>query len=180
MEETKRDLHSKWEITNMGEPFKIISIEIKQSDDKISISQKKNIESILARQGYAEIHSIITSMDPKIKLKPNPKGNQGDRSNIYAQLLRELQYVVNAMRPDIIYAINRLASYTANPDLQHQTTLKCVLHYLSGTRNYGITYKNIPNAEPTFLGYVDAAFTDREDKKSTSSYVIIATGSAIT
>jgi reverse transcriptase-like protein len=38
MEETKRDLHSKWEITNMGEPFKIISIEIKQSDDKISIS----------------------------------------------------------------------------------------------------------------------------------------------
>jgi hypothetical protein len=119
-------------------------------------------------------------MDPKIKLKPNPEGNQGDRSNVYAQLLGELQYVVNATRPDITYAINRLASYTANPDLQHQTALKCVLHYLSGTRNYGITYKNIPNAEPTFLGYVDAAFIDREDKKSTSSYVIITIGSAIT
>jgi hypothetical protein len=117
MEQTKKDLHSKWEITDMGEPSKIISIKIKRSDDKTSISQKKNIESILARQGYAEIHSIITPMDPKIKLEPNPKENQGNRSNAYAQLLGELQYVANATRPDITYAVNRLASYTANPDL---------------------------------------------------------------
>jgi hypothetical protein len=54
------------------------------------------------------------------------------------------------------------------------------LCYLSGTRDYDITYKNIPNAKPIFLGYINAAFADREDKKSTSSYVIIATGSAIT
>jgi hypothetical protein len=119
-------------------------------------------------------------MDPKIKLEPNPEGNQGDRSNTYAQLLGKLQYVANATRPDITYAVNRLALYMANPDLQHQTALKCILYYLSGTRDDGITYKNIPNAEPMFLGYVNAAFADREDKKSTSSYIIIAMGSVIT
>jgi reverse transcriptase-like protein len=117
MEQTKKDLHSKLKITDMGEPFKIIGIEIKRSNDKISISQKKNIESILARQGYTEIHSIVTPMDPKKKMELNPKGNQGDRSNAYAQLLGELQYVGNATRPDITYAVSRLASYMANPDL---------------------------------------------------------------
>src|SRR5258708_8822271 len=71
-------------------------------------------------------------------------------------------------------------TYTANPDLKHQTALKRVLRYLSGTKDYGITYKNILNSESMFLSYTDAAFADREDKKSTSSYVIIAAGSAIT
>ena len=112
MEETKRDLCSEWEITDMGEPSKIIGIEIKRSDDALSISQKKNIESILARQGYTDINSIIIPLDPKVKLEPNPDGNQEDRSNAYAQLLRELQYVANTTRPDITYTVNRLASYT--------------------------------------------------------------------
>src|SRR5260370_22480225 len=150
MEETKRDLCSEWEITDMGEPSKIIGIKIKRSDDALSISQKKNIESILARQGYTDINSIVTPLDPKVKLEPNPDGNQEDKSNAYAQLLRELQYVANATRPDITYTVNRLASYTANPDLKHQTALKCVLHYLSGQKNYRITYKNIPNYKSMF------------------------------
>src|SRR5258707_4592507 len=131
-------------------------------------------------QGYTDINSIVTPLDPKVKLEPNPDRNQGDRSNAYTQLLGELQYVANAMRPDITYAVNRLASYTANPDLKHQTALKHVLCYLSGTKDYGITYKNIPNLEFMFLSYTDAAFADREDKKSTSGYVIITAGSAIT
>src|SRR5260370_33221487 len=124
MEETKRDLRSEWEITNMGATSKIIGIEIKRSDDELSISQKKNIESILARQGYTDINSIVTPLDPKVKLEPNLDGNQGDRSNAYAQLLGELQYVANATRPDITYAVNRLVPYTANPDLKHQPELK--------------------------------------------------------
>ncbi len=94
----------------MGEPSKIIGIKIKRSNETISISQKKNIESILARQGYTDINSIITPLNPKVKLELNPDGNQGDRSNAYAQLLGKLQYVANATRSDIIYAINRLAS----------------------------------------------------------------------
>jgi Reverse transcriptase (RNA-dependent DNA polymerase) len=180
MESMKKDLRSEWEITDMGEPSKIIGIEIKRTNDSITISQKKNVESILIKQGYENINSVTTPLDPKIKLEPNPEGNEGDRSNAYAQLLGELQFVANATRPDITYAVNRLASYTANPDLKHQSALKRVLRYLSGTRNYGITYKKIPNEKPTFLGYTDAAFADRDDLKSTAGYVVIAAGSAIT
>src|SRR5260221_12483839 len=49
-------------------------------------------------------------------------------------------------------------------------------------RNKRLWYniQNIPNSESMFLSYTDAAFADREDKKSTSGYVIIAAGSAIT
>jgi hypothetical protein len=63
-------------------------------------------------------------LDPNVRIESNPDGNEGDRSNAYAQLLGELQFIANATRPDIAYAVNRLASYTANPSMQHQTALK--------------------------------------------------------
>ena len=89
----------------------------------------------------AQSNSVSTPLDHNVPILPNPEGNIGDWSNAYAQLLGELQYVANATRPDITYAVNRLASYTANPSLQHQTALKRILRYLSGTSDYCITYK---------------------------------------
>src|SRR5713226_9818209 len=80
IEETKKDLCSEWEITNMREPSKIIGIEIKRSDNALSISQKKNIESILARQGYTDINSVVTQQETKKKLKPKPDKNQREKN----------------------------------------------------------------------------------------------------
>jgi len=106
--------------------------------------------------------------DPNIKLEPNPDGNEGDRSNSFAQLLGELQFIANTMHPDIAFPVNRLASYTANPSMQHHTALKRILRYLSGTQNYGITYKNTPDPAPSFTGWTDAAYQNRDDGKSTT------------
>ena len=104
------------------------------------------------------------------------------RSNSYARLLGELQFLANATRPDITYAVNRLAAYTVNPSLQHTSALKRILRYLSGTRDYGITYKNSPEAPSSnlFYGYFNAAYANTEDHKSTSGYVFISGGGAIT
>ncbi len=180
MNEMKNNLHSQWEVTDLGEPSKIIGIEITRSDDGIMISQKRSVESILMRQGLEEANPVSTPLDPKVKIKPNPKGNEGDKSNTYAQLLGELQFVANATCPDITYAINKLASYTTNPDLKHQIALKHILRYLAGTKYYGITYKYLPNSILTFQGFTDAAFTNREDMKSTTGYLIKAADAAIT
>jgi hypothetical protein len=64
--------------------------------------------------------------------------------------------------------------------MQHVTALKRIMRYLSGTRDYGITYHNSPIHPDAFLGYADAAFANNEDYKSTSGYVFIAQGGAIT
>ena len=119
-------------------------------------------------------------LDPHIKIEPNPDGNEGNRSNVYAQLIGELQFIVNSTWPNITYAINRLASYTVNPSMQHQTALKRVLQYLSGTKTYGITYKNIPGSHISFLGYANTAYKNRDNNKLTTGYVFIAAGGTIT
>jgi len=180
MEGMKNDIHTEWETTDMGEPTKIVGIEINQSPGQISITQKQSVQGILERQGLADANPVQMPLDPNIKIIANPDGNEGNRSNAYAQLLGELQFIANATRPDIAFAVNRLASYTANPSMQHQTALKRILRYLSGTRTYGITYKTPPESTVTFMGFADAAFANREDGKSTTGYVFIAADGAIT
>jgi hypothetical protein len=49
MQQTKSHLQSQWEVTDLGNPTKIIGIEITQTDDSITISQKAYIKSILQR-----------------------------------------------------------------------------------------------------------------------------------
>ena len=89
----------------------------------------------------------------------------------------------------------------ANPSLEHYGSLKRILRYLAGTREYGITYKksngqsdvanlfhgHAKNYGPgnyseinIFHGYADAAFANTDDYKSTTGHVFLASEGAIT
>jgi hypothetical protein len=75
----------------------------------------------------ADANPIGMPLDPNIKLVLNPESNQPNQSNAYAKLLGALQYIANFTRPDILYAVNRLGAYIANPSLQHYGILKQIL-----------------------------------------------------
>ena len=182
LDEIVSDISQIWEVTILGEPAKIVGIEITQTEDSIKIAQKLYIKSILEREGLSEINSVSTPLDTNIKLEPNPDDNEGNRSNSFARLLGELQFLANCTRPDIAFTVNRLASYTANPSLQHFTAVKRILRYLAGTQDHGITYSksNININDNNFYGFADAAFANHDDLKSTSGYVFLASGGAIT
>ena len=187
MEKMKKEIQSEWTVTDMGEPQKIIGIEITKSDNSIIISQEKYVENILRREGMLDANPVSMPMDPNVQIKPNPDGNEGSRSNSYAKLLGELQFLTNATRPDIAYAVNKLSAYTANPSLQHVGAVKRILRYLKGTKNLAIKYSSNSNSYPNtqrdtnlFYGYADAAYANTDDYKSTSGYVFVAGGGAIT
>jgi hypothetical protein len=123
-DEMKKELRSEWELTDLGEPAKIVGIEVTRGDGYVTITQKNYVCKILKHEGMEYTNPVAMPMDPNVKLKPNPNGNNGNQLNSYAHLLGELQYLVNATRPDIACAVNRLAAYTTNPSIQHTSTLK--------------------------------------------------------
>jgi len=137
----KEAIKSEWKVTDLGEPSKIIGIEITQSTDSVTISQTKYIESLLEKEGMAQANSVSMPLDPHIPLEANLEFHEPNQSNSYMKLLGEMQYLANATRPDISYAVNRLAAYTGNPSMQHYTALKRILRYLAGTKTLGITYR---------------------------------------
>ena len=122
-------------------------------------------------------------MDPNIKLAPNPDNNKLNCSNSYAKLLGCLQFISNSTKPDISFTVNKLATYTIKPGLQHHGAIKQIFWYLAGTKTLGITYRNTPNETDNnnlFHGYADAIFANTDDHKSTTGYVFLGSGGVIT
>ena len=71
MEQMKSDLKKEWEITDLGEPSKIVGIEITRCKDSISISQRGYITKILKEEGMDNSNPVAMPLDPNIKIKPN-------------------------------------------------------------------------------------------------------------
>ena len=140
MDHMKNVLSSEWEVTDLGDPHKIVSIEVMCTNNSISISQQKHIENLLHKEKMLDVNSVAMPMDLNIKLVPNPDNNEINHSNSYAKVLGCLQFISNSTRPDISSAVNKLATYTANLGLQHHSAIKQILRYLAGTKIVGITY----------------------------------------
>ncbi|GBE87159.1 hypothetical protein SCP_1004060 [Sparassis crispa] len=180
MDQLKRELRNMFEVTDLGEPQKIVGIEIERDRSKqtIKISQTKYIESILHKNGLTNANTVGMPLDPNTVLeKEEPEtDDECDRDNGYASLIGSLMYTAIAMRPDIAHTVQRLSSFTANPGMAHWTAAKCVLRYLSGMRELGIIYGPIADVKPKdqsiFVGYSDADYAnDIRDRKSISGYL---------
>ena len=154
----KVQLQSMFEVTDLGDPKKIVGIEIMQDHPNrtLFIRQQWYIKSILQVQGLEGANSVKTPMDTKVQMFPNQEREEACHQTEYASLIGSLMYAAVATQPDIAYAINRLASFTANPDLRHWTAAKRVLQYLQGTRDHGIMYRAEEGNTATqmFTGYV--------------------------
>jgi hypothetical protein len=183
MDDMKADLISVVDLTDIGEPLKIIGIEITRKPNSIAIMQTNYIESILKQEGMENCHPVKTPLDPNIVITRNPQGEDGDCRNAFTSLIGSLQYLSMATQPDISYAVNRLSAYTANPSLAHQSAMKRILRYLAGTKTKGIVYRaermDLQGDNP-FYRYADVAYANSEDYHSTSGYVFIANVGAIT
>ncbi|KAL0294332.1 UNVERIFIED_CONTAM: Secreted RxLR effector protein [Sesamum angustifolium] len=82
-------------------------------------------------------------------------------------------------RPDIAYAISCLSRYMSNLGPSHWEALKRLLRYLNGSDNYGITFSKNPQGA-SLVGYVDSNYAnDRNNRKSTTSYVFTLCGACI-
>jgi len=60
MDKMKSDIKSEWEITNLGEPTKIVGIKITMNPDSIAISLSRYIDHILKREGLDGSNSVST------------------------------------------------------------------------------------------------------------------------
>jgi Reverse transcriptase (RNA-dependent DNA polymerase) len=183
MDHMKETLCSEWDVTNLGEPCKIVGIEVTHTDNSIMLSQERYIENVLQKEGMAKANPAAMPMDPHLKLALNPDESKPNQRNSFVKLLGSLQFIANSTRPDITYAVNRLAAYTTNLGLEHHRAIKQILRYLIGTKTLGITYmksQDVTDNNNLFHRFADAAFVNAEDLASITGYIFLAAGGAIT
>jgi hypothetical protein len=84
---------------------------------------------------------------------------------------------MTSTRPDICHVVGLVSRYQSNLGKTHWKAVKHIFRYLQGTKNMGLCF-GIRDIE--IVGFTDADFAgDIDDRKSTSGYVFLFGGMAI-
>ena len=172
LKSTKDLLSSNFDMKYLGEANVIFIIKIIRNSEEITLSQSHHVDKVLKKFNHFNCDPMRTPYDPSIHLKKN-RGSPVTQFEC-AKIIGSVMFLMNCTHLDITYAISRLSRYTHNPTYEHWNVLTCLLRYLKGTLNLGLTYTGCP----TILeGYCDENWiSDNDETNSTSGYVITLGG----
>ncbi|GJU40972.1 retrovirus-related pol polyprotein from transposon TNT 1-94 [Tanacetum coccineum] len=158
-------MHSRFEMSLMGEMKFFLGLQIHQSPKGIFINQAKYALEILKKHNMDNCHSIGTPLATKPKLDVDLSGEPVDQSD-YRSKIGSLMYLTSS-RPDLVQAVCYCARYQARPTQKHLKEVKRIFKYLKGTINMGLWYPKDSGFELTsFLDADHARCIDT--RKSTS------------
>nr|GEU95954.1 retrovirus-related Pol polyprotein from transposon TNT 1-94 [Tanacetum cinerariifolium] len=145
-------MHSKFEMSVMGELKFFLGIQIHQSLRGIFINQAKYAQEIILKHGMTSCDSVGTPMATKhldADLSETPVNQTKYRS-----MVRALMYLT-ASRPYSMHATCYCARYQAKPIEKHLTAVKRIFRYLKDTIHMGLWY-------PKDTGFELTAFLDSD------------------
>ena len=180
MSEIKRELSGKFKMKDLESLHYFLGVRVVQDPliGQIWIGQQAYTEKILQRYKMMECKPVNTPVSSELKLVPAETSSDIRNQQMYQAIVGSLLYLSTKTRPDISYAVSSVARFCAKPTNQHWVALKRILRYLKGTANYGLAY--LMSDQTELLGYSDADWAgDTMDRKSTSGYVFIMAGAAI-
>nr|GEX28895.1 retrovirus-related Pol polyprotein from transposon TNT 1-94 [Tanacetum cinerariifolium] len=130
-------MHSKFEMSMMGELKFFLGIQIHQSPHGIFINQAKYAQEILIKHGMTSCDSVGTPMATK-HLVADLSGTSIDQTK-YRSMVGAHMYLT-ASRPDIMHATCYCARYQAKLTEKHLTAVKRIFRYLKDTIHMGLWY----------------------------------------
>jgi hypothetical protein len=166
---------SRFKMKDLGEPKRILGLDLIEVPEGIMLCGKSMIEDLLRRTNMLNCRPVSTPMDPNQSFVPNPDKTEEESNRLsFASVIGSLLYIANSFRPDICYAVSVLSQFTSNPSEDHWRGAKRVLRYLSGTRDYGLLFKRRKDGEEAQLrGFTDADFASCFSRKSRTGYIFL-------
>ena len=168
----------------MGELKSFLSIEVSRDQAKqtIMLSQSGYISAVLEWFGFAEAKLVQTLMVMQVMEGLTRKGNTNEfnsQEEEYSSIVRSLMYLMTMMRPDLASSVGIISRYLSNPSVEHLMTVKYILHYVKGMKDYGLTLGS-PDKDLNLCGYADANWgNDVDMQKSTSGFTFLTGRGAI-
>nr|GEX42753.1 retrovirus-related Pol polyprotein from transposon TNT 1-94 [Tanacetum cinerariifolium] len=112
---------------------------------------------------------------------PKSEEDKEDTSRVpYSSAVGSLMYAMVCTRPDLAHVVSVVSRYMHNPGKMRWEAVKCILRYLKGTSNIGLSFKKGCASPNGVVGYVDFDYAgDLDARKSLSLYIFSHYGSAI-
>src|SRR5260370_2655126 len=176
----KEALKKHYEMTDLGEIAWILGIHVTHDRNAgwIALSQEKFITETLERFGKGDVRPISTPALANEHLKTLTNPEIDIRS--YQSAVGALMYPMLGTRPDLAYTVAALGRHAASPGADHQRALDRAFRYLRATSDRQLIFQRGTPSGTVLHGFVDAdCATDVNDRKSTSGFVFMLGGAAI-
>ena len=174
----KRELTDRFEMTDLGEVKRILGIEVKRDYEQgtLSISQGHYVATILERFGMQDANPVSTpGYGAEISTEhPQDQLLGSDEKRLFQQMTGCILYLTQGTRFDICFAALQLSKACNNPAQVNLRAAKHVLRYLRGNPDLPITYKR---GQFRLTAYADSSFGANPDNgRSTTGYLFFLGG----
>ncbi|QSS48816.1 hypothetical protein I7I53_08942 [Histoplasma capsulatum var. duboisii H88] len=144
-----------------------------RSSKKLWLCQDAYIDKLVDTYHFAHARKASTPLS-SIPLAPYQGTASPEDTHYYQRRIGSCIYAAVMTRPDIAYAIGKLAIYMTNPSERHSAEIDRVIAYLRDSKNLAIEY-SVSDGDGlsmnVFEAASDASFVDNSDRRSTEGYI---------
>ena len=168
--EIKSMLNENFKMDDRGALNWFLGMQILRTHDKITVDQKKYVETVLQQFNMSDCKAVATPGEVNLKLvKSDDEEQKLVDPKLYRSLVGSLLFIGKQTRPDILHIVNQLSRFLDKPNESHWKAAKHILRYLKGTIDLRLTF--LKNSNSDIIGDSDADWSgDLNDRKSTTGY----------
>lgn len=185
-----RKLQKRFNIQPLGDLKWFLGIHVLRDrrQRQLWLSQQAFIEKIANQYDVDLTGRLPDTPMTETELAPSPPSiTNANRNSVlmYQRKTGSLLYAAITTRPDIAFAVSRLARFNQNPSVEHHEAADRVIQYLYRTRGMAIAYGRDTtwrrdNGARAFVCASDASFADNTvDRKSSQGYMMTLFGGPI-
>ncbi|GFX90384.1 retrovirus-related Pol polyprotein from transposon TNT 1-94 [Trichonephila clavipes] len=173
-------LQKNFDLKIMGKTKKLLEIEFEEIGNSLFIHQRSYIRrlcEIYEKYKYP-VSSLPISKGQVLSKLDSPKTSEEILTVPYRNLIGSLSFIAIRTRPDIMYAVNVLSQFQANPGIKHWNCLLRLLGYLKYTQEYKLELSKVKSLK--LRCYSDSDFaTNRDDRVSMGGFITFIDETAI-
>lgn len=174
IEKLVNSLKIHFEIKVEKNPEIFLGLEIRKKENGMKLTQVNYVEKILQRFNMENSKPIDTPCEMKIR-----QSSRAAENFPFREAVGNLLYLTTRTRPDIAFSVNLSSRYMENPTKEDVASVKRIMKYLVGSKNYGVMYNKTDN-EDIIDAFCDADYAGDEDtRRSTTGYIIFFGGGPI-
>jgi hypothetical protein len=199
--ESHQKLRQRFNITDLGESKFMLGMRITRDRrvKTIKLDQELYITKALEKYGLDRCKIAPTpgvrvgSRAPSTKVDTPSSVREGDHPirgmssdtpidvKMYQEKVGTLLYAAISTRPDVAFAVNRLAQHMLEPTVADGKSCDRVFRYLAGTKSLGLLFgRGSSSLGTTVTAYADADWgSDHVDRKSITGWVAMLNGDPV-
>ncbi|GFW03110.1 retrovirus-related Pol polyprotein from transposon TNT 1-94 [Trichonephila clavipes] len=151
---------------------RLVAREFEELGNSLFIHQRSYIRrlcEIYEKYKYP-VSSLPISKCQVLSKLDSPKTSEEILTVPYRNLIGSLSFIAIRTRPDIMYAVNVLSQFQANPGIKHWNCLLRLLGYLKYTEEYKLELSKVKSLK--LRCYSDSDFaTNRDDRVSMGEFI---------